>query len=89
MSAVPVPERKRLPDGTADRPLRGHSNRMVVTPASSTALPAASEGSARTLVFDHRQNLVASRRRRSRLGWFSFVIIVLIPVIAAVIIISS
>jgi len=83
MAAVPVPERKRLPDGGADRPLRGQSNRMVVTPASSTALPVTSEGSARTLVFDHRQSLVASRRRRSCLGWFSFIIIVLIPVIAA------
>jgi capsular polysaccharide transport system permease protein len=83
MAAVPVAERKRLPDGGADHPLRGQSNRMVVTPASSTALPVTSQGSARTLVFDHRQSLVAPRRRRSRLGWFSFVIIVLIPVIAA------
>lgn len=83
MVAVPVPERKRLPDGGADHPLRGQSNRMVVTPASSTALPVTSQGSARTLVFDHRQSLVGPRRRRSRLGWFSFVIIVLIPVIAA------
>ena len=83
MAAVPAPERKQLPDGGANRPLRGHSNRMVGTPASSTALPVTSEGSARTLVFDHRQSLVASRRRRSCLGRFSFIIIVLIPVIAA------
>ena len=54
-----------------------------MSPASSIALPVTSEESARTLVFDHRQSLVASRRRRSRLGWFSFVIIVLIPVIVA------
>jgi capsular polysaccharide transport system permease protein len=83
MAAVPAPERKQLPDGGANRPLRGQSNRMVGTPASSTALPVTSEGSARTLFFDHRQSLVASRRRRSCLGRFSFIIIVLIPVIAA------
>jgi capsular polysaccharide transport system permease protein len=80
MAAVPAPKRKRLSDDGADRPLLGQSNRMVVTPASSTVT---SEGSARTLVFDYRQSLVARRRRRSRLGWFSFVIIVLIPVMTA------
>jgi capsular polysaccharide transport system permease protein len=52
---------------------------MAVTPVSPAALP----GSTRTVVFDHRQSLVASRHRRSRLGWFSFLIIVLIPVMAA------
>jgi capsular polysaccharide transport system permease protein len=83
MAAVPAPERKQLPDGGANRPLRCHSNRMVGTPASSTALPVTSEGSARTLVFDHRQSLVARQRRRSRVGRFSFIIIVLLPVIAA------
>jgi capsular polysaccharide transport system permease protein len=83
MAAVPATERKQLPDGGANRPLRGQSNRMVGTPASSTAFPVTSEGSARTLVFDHRQSLVALQRRRSRLGRFSFVIIVLLPVIAA------
>ena len=83
MPAVPTPERKHLPDGGANGPLRGRSNRMVVTPTSSAALPVTSEGSARTLVFDHRESLVAPRRRRSRLGWSSFVIIVLIPVMAA------
>jgi capsular polysaccharide transport system permease protein len=83
MAAVPAPERKQLPDGGANRPLRGHSNRMVGTPASSPALPVTSEGSARTLVFDHRQSLVARQRRRSRVGRFSFIIIVLLPVIAA------
>src|SRR5262249_55367992 len=83
MAAVPAPERKRLPDSGADGSLRGQSNRMVVTPTSSAALPATSEGSARTLVFDHRESLIAPRRQRSRLGWSSFVIIVLIPVMAA------
>ena len=83
MAAVPAPERKRLPDGGADRSLRGQSNQMALTPATSTALPAAAEGSARTLVFNHRQSFAAPRRRRSRLGWFWFVIIVLLPVSTA------
>src|SRR5262249_27832291 len=82
MAAVPTPERKRLPDRGANGPLRGRSNRMVMTPTSSAALPVTSEGSARTLVFDHRESLVAPRRR-SRLGWSSFIIIVLTPVLAA------
>jgi hypothetical protein len=83
MAAVPAPERKRLPDGGADRTLRGQSNRMAVTPASSTALSAASEESARNLVFDHRRSFAAPRRRRTRSGWFWFLIIVLLPVSAA------
>ena len=83
MAAVPAPERNRLPDGGVGRPLRGQANRMVATPASSTAFPVTSDGSARTAVFDHREKWVAPRRRRSRLGWFSFVIVVVIPVMAA------
>jgi capsular polysaccharide transport system permease protein len=82
MAPAPAPERKRLPDGGANRSLRGQSNRMVLTAASSAALPVASEEGARTLVFDHRQRSVALQRRRSRLGWISFVIIVLLPVMA-------
>jgi capsular polysaccharide transport system permease protein len=79
MAAVPAPERKRLPDGGASRALRGESNRAVVAPASATALPVPSEGGARRVVFDHRQSTVARPRRRSRLGWFSFMIIVAVP----------
>src|SRR5271166_3600437 len=85
MAAVPAAERKRSPDGGTTRPLRGESNRAVVAPASATALPVPSEGSGRTVVFDHRQSAVAPRPRRSRLGWFSFMIIVVVPAaIAAV-----
>jgi capsular polysaccharide transport system permease protein len=79
MAAVPAAERKRSPDGGASLPLRGESNRAVFTPASATALPVPSEGSGRTVVFDHRQSTVAPPPRRSRLGWFSFMIIVAVP----------
>ena len=83
MAAVPAAERKRPPDGGTSRPLQGESNRAVFTPASATALPVPSEGSGRTVVFDHRQSTVAPPRRRSRLGWFSFMIIVAIPLAIA------
>src|SRR5262249_16671946 len=83
MAAVPTPEHKRLPDRGANGPLRGWLSRVVVTSKGSGALPVTSEGSARALVFDHRESLVVPRRRRSRRGWSSFVIIVLIPVMAA------
>jgi len=79
MAAVPVAEGKRSPDGGTSPPLRGEANRAVVRPASATTLPVPSEGSGRTIVFDHRQSTDAPRRRRSRLGWFSFLIIVAVP----------
>jgi len=83
VATVPAPERKRLPDGGASRPFRGESNRTVAMAASATVLPVPSEGGGRTVVFDHRQSSVAPRRRRSRLGWFSFMIVVAVPVIIA------
>jgi capsular polysaccharide transport system permease protein len=79
MAAVPAAERKRLPDGGAGRSLRGESNRAVLTPASAGALPVPSEGGARAVVFDHLQSTVAPPPRRSRLGWLSFVIVVVLP----------
>jgi capsular polysaccharide transport system permease protein len=79
MAAVPAAERKRLPDGGAGRSLRGESNRAVLTPASTGALPVPSEGGARAVVFDHLQSTVATPSRRSRLGWLSFVIVVVLP----------
>ena len=79
MAALPAAERERSPDGGASRPLRGESNRAILTPASATALPVPSEGGGRTVVFDHRQSTVAPPPRRSRLRWFSFIIIVVIP----------
>jgi capsular polysaccharide transport system permease protein len=83
MAGVPTPERQLLPDSGAARALRSQSNRAVVTPATSTSLPITSKGSARTVVFDHRQSLVSPRRRCSRLGWFSFVIVIVVPALAA------
>jgi capsular polysaccharide transport system permease protein len=83
MAAVPAAERKRLPDGGAGRPLRGESNRAVLTPASAGTLPVPSEGSARAVVFDHRQSTVAPPPRRSGLGWLSFMIIVVLPAVIA------
>jgi capsular polysaccharide transport system permease protein len=79
MAAVPAAERKRLPDGGAGRSLRGESNRAVLTPASAGALPVPSEGGARAVVFDHLQSTVAPSPRRLRLGWWSFVIVVVLP----------
>jgi capsular polysaccharide transport system permease protein len=79
MAAVPVAEGKRSPDGGTSPPLRGETDRAVVRPASATTLPVPSEGSGRTIVFDHRQSTDAPPRRRSRLGWFSFLIIVAVP----------
>jgi capsular polysaccharide transport system permease protein len=83
MPTIPAIKRNRSSNGGGDHPLRGQSNEIVVTPAISTALPVTSEGGARTLVFDHRQSLVAQHRPRSRLGWLSFVIVVLLPAIVA------
>jgi capsular polysaccharide transport system permease protein len=83
VATVPAPERKRLPDGGASRPFRGEFNRTVAMAASATVLPVPSEGGGRTVVFDGRQSSVAPRRRRSRLGWLSFMIIVVIPAVIA------
>ena len=79
MAALPAAERERSPDGGDSRALRGESNRAILTPASATALPVPSEGGGRTVVFDHRQSTLAPPPRRSRLRWFSFIIIVAIP----------
>jgi capsular polysaccharide transport system permease protein len=83
MAAVPAAERKRLPDGGADRPLRGESNRAVLTPAGTGALPVPSEGSARAVVFDHLQRTVEPPPRRSGLGWWSFMIVAVLPAVIA------
>ena len=60
MAGVPTPERQLLPDSGAARALRSQSNRAVATPATSTSLSITSKGSARTVVFDHRQSLVSA-----------------------------
>jgi capsular polysaccharide transport system permease protein len=83
VAAVPAAERKRSPDGRVSRPLRGDANPPVVMPTSATALPVPSEGSGRTVVFDHRPSSAAPPRRRSRLAWFSFMIVVAVPVVTA------
>ena len=83
MARLRAPESQLLADSGATRALRSQPNRAVVTPATSTALPITSKGGARTVVFDHLQSFVVPRRRRSRLGWFSFVIVIAVPVLAA------
>ena len=83
MASLRAPESQLLADSRATRALRSQPNRAVVTPATSTALPITSKGSARTVVFDHLQSFVSPRRRRSRLGWFSFVILIAVPTLAA------
>jgi capsular polysaccharide transport system permease protein len=83
MAAVPAAERKRSPDGGVDRPARGEPSRAVFTSASAGALPFPSEGSARAVVFDNRQSTFAPPLRRSRFGWLSFVIVVVLPAVIA------
>ena len=83
MTSVPAPEHERLPDGAGHRSLRSQSSRAVVAPANAIALPVTSNGSRRTVVFDHRPGSAAAHRRRSRLGWLSFAAVVVIPVLAA------
>jgi capsular polysaccharide transport system permease protein len=83
MTSVPAPEHERLPDGAGHRSLRSQSSRAVVAPANAIALPVTSNGSRRTVVFDHRPGSAVAHRRRSRLGWLSFAAVVVIPVLAA------
>src|ERR1700741_2687790 len=83
MAGAPTPERPLLPDSVPARTFRNQSKRAGVTPTTSTTLPFASKGSARTVVFDHQQHLVCSRPRRSRLSWCSFAIVIVVPVLAA------
>jgi capsular polysaccharide transport system permease protein len=84
VAATPATERKQLPCGEASCASRDEPGRTVVATASAAAFPVPSEGSGRTIVFDP-QSSVARRRRRSRLGFFSFTIVVAIPVVAAAI----
>ena len=83
MAPLPATEPKRLPDGGPNRALRGEANRTVGTTASATVLPVPSPASGRTVAFDHRPSLIGSPRRRSRWGWFSFIIVVAVPAVIA------
>jgi capsular polysaccharide transport system permease protein len=83
VAGLPAAEQRLLPDSGVGHPLGGNANRVVVTPASATVLPVPSEGGGRTVVFDHRRSSLGRLRRRSRLGWFSFIIVVAVPVVTA------
>jgi capsular polysaccharide transport system permease protein len=83
VAGLPAAEQRLLPDSGVGHPLGGNANRAVVTPASATVLPVPSEGGGRTVVFDHRRSSLGRLRRRSRLGWFSFIIVVAVPVVTA------
>jgi capsular polysaccharide transport system permease protein len=83
VAGLPAPERRLLPDSGVGHPSGGNANRAVVTPASATVLPVPSEGGGRTVVFDHRRSSLGRSRRRSWLGWFSFIIVVAVPVVTA------
>jgi len=82
MTAVPAAEPKRSPDRAAARRLRAEGSQAVVASTGTTVLPVPSGGSARTVVFDHSMNPIPRTRRR-RLGWISFVIVVLAPAVIA------
>ena len=81
MATVPATERNRLPDGGADRRLLSQGSQAVVA-SGATVLPVPSDGSAGTVVFDRRMNPIPRARRR-RLGWLSFMIVVLVPAVIA------
>ena len=83
MAGLPAAEHRLLPDSGVGHPLGGNANRAVVTPASATVLPVPPEGGGRTVVFDHRRSSFGRLRRRSWLGWFSFIIFVAVPVVTA------
>ena len=83
MAGLPAAEHRLLPDSGVGHPLGGNANRAVVTPASTTVLPVPSERGGRTVVFDHRRSSFGRLRRRSWLGWFSFIIFVAVPAVTA------
>ena len=83
MAGLPAAEHRLLPDSGVGHPLGGNANRAVVTPASATVLPIPPEGGGRTVVFDHRRSSFGRLRRRSWLGWFSFIIFVAVPAVTA------
>ena len=83
MAGLPAAEHRLLPDSGVGHPLGGNANRAVVTPASATVLPVPPEGGGRTVVFDHRRSSFGRLRRRSWLGWFSFIIFVAVPAVTA------
>jgi len=83
VAALPAADRNGLADGGAGRALRGETDQAVVASASATALSVPSRGSGRPVAFDHRPRVLARPRRRSRLGWFSFIIVVVVPAVIA------
>jgi len=83
VAGLPAAEHRLLPDSGVGHPLGGNANRAVVTPASTTVLPVPSERGGRTVVFDHRRSSFGRLRRRSWLGWFSFIIFVAVPAVTA------
>jgi len=83
VAGLPAAEHRLLPDSGVGHPLGGNANRAVVTPASATVLPVPPEGGVRTVVFDHRRSSFGRLRRRSWLGWFSFIIFVAVPAVTA------
>ena len=83
MAPLPAAEPRRLADGGAGPALRGETNRALATTASATALPVSSQGGGGAVAFDYQQSLVVRSRRRSRLRWLSFMIVVAVPAVIA------
>ena len=83
MAPLPAAEPRRLADGGAGPALRDETNRALATTASATALPVSSQGGGGAVAFDYQQSLVVRSRRRSRLRWLSFMIVVAVPAVIA------
>jgi len=83
MTAAPAMERERSPNSPANRPSSEEPDRAVVAPASATAFPVPAEGHGTIAVYSHREGSLAQRRGRLPLGWLSFVIVVVLPVLIA------
>jgi len=83
VAPLPAAEPRRLADGGAGPALRGETNRALATTASATALPVSSQGGGGAVAFDYQQSLVVRSRRRSRLRWLSFMIVVAVPAVIA------
>jgi len=81
MAAVPTTERERSP--RVSRPSSDEATRAVIAPATAAVVATPSYGGRNIAILDGRRSSVAQPRRRRSLGWFSFIIVVALPVVIA------
>jgi capsular polysaccharide transport system permease protein len=81
MAAVPATERERSP--RVSRPFSDEATRAVVAPATAAVVATPSYSGRNIAILDGRRSSVAQPRRRWSLGWFSFIIVVALPVVIA------